>query len=83
MLKKLTSLVVLFGLILSVHGQNEAIVQEGELGISVGAGHYFGDINNQSRFNNAKPVMGVFFSQTVWRLCGFAVKRTLCGPGLF
>jgi opacity protein-like surface antigen len=61
MLKKFTSLFVLSCLILSVYGQNEAIVQEGELGISVGAGHYFGDINNQSRFNNAKPVMGVFF----------------------
>lgn len=41
--------------------QNEAIVQEGEIGISFGGAHYFGDLNNQSAINNPKPVVGVFF----------------------
>ncbi len=41
--------------------QNEAIVQEGEIGISFGGAHYFGDLNNQSAINQPKPVLGVFF----------------------
>jgi hypothetical protein len=41
--------------------QNEAIVQEGEIGISAGAAHYFGDLNNLSAINRPKPTLGVFF----------------------
>ena len=28
--------------------QREAVVQEGEFGIGVGAGHYFGDLNTRA-----------------------------------
>ena len=41
--------------------QNEAIVQEGEIGISAGAAHYFGDLNNLSAINRPKPTLGIFF----------------------
>ena len=41
--------------------QNNAIVQEGELGISVGAAQYFGDLNNRNDFKRSKPVLGLFF----------------------
>lgn len=41
--------------------QNEAIVQEGEIGISVGGAHYFGDLNNLSAINRPRPAFGVFF----------------------
>src|SRR5687768_3264170 len=41
--------------------QYESIVQEGEFGISAGAAHYFGDINNKARFNRPKPAVGLFF----------------------
>jgi hypothetical protein len=40
--------------------QNE-IVQEGEFGIGVGAGHYFGDLNTQARLNRAKMAASIFF----------------------
>lgn len=54
---------LLFLLMISATGfaQNEAIVQEGEIGISAGAAHYFGDLNNLSAINRPKPALGVFF----------------------
>lgn len=41
--------------------QQQAFVQEGEFGVSVGAAHYFGDLNNQASFKRPKPAVGVFF----------------------
>ena len=43
--------------------QREAVVQEGELGISFGAAHYFGDINNRSAIDKPNPVVGVYFKK--------------------
>jgi hypothetical protein len=40
--------------------QNE-IVQEGEFGFGVGAGHYFGDINTKARLNRPKIAATAFF----------------------
>ena len=39
----------------------DAIVQEGEFGIGVGAGHYFGDLNTRSKLNRAKMAATIFF----------------------
>ena len=36
-----------------LHAQN-SVVQEGEFGFGVGAGHYFGDLNTKARLNRAK-----------------------------
>ncbi len=41
--------------------QPEAIVQEGEIGMTLGGSHYFGDLNNRAAFNRPKPAVGVFF----------------------
>ena len=41
--------------------QNNAIVQEGELGITVGVAQYFGDLNNRNDFKRSKPTLGLFF----------------------
>ena len=38
-----------------------SIVQEGEFGIGIGAGHYFGDLNTRARLNRPKPAAGLFF----------------------
>ncbi|MEO7960520.1 MAG: hypothetical protein ABIR19_03175, partial [Ginsengibacter sp.] len=35
-------------------------VQEGEFGLTVGAGHYFGDLNNRAAFNRPKIAVGFF-----------------------
>jgi hypothetical protein len=44
----------------NIHAQ-EPIVQEGEFGIGVGAGHYFGDLNTRAKLNRPKIAAGIFF----------------------
>ncbi|HEV7782045.1 MAG TPA: DUF6089 family protein [Chitinophagaceae bacterium] len=39
----------------------DAVVQEGEFGIGVGASHYFGDLNTKARLNAAKFAASIFF----------------------
>lgn len=41
--------------------QYQSTVQEGEFGISLGAAHYFGDLNTNARVNRPKPAVGLFF----------------------
>lgn len=41
--------------------QYQSTVQEGEFGISLGAAHYFGDLNTNARLNRPKPAGGIFF----------------------
>ena len=43
-----------------ISAQN-AVVQEGEFGIGLGAGHYFGDLNTKARLNRAKLAASAFF----------------------
>jgi hypothetical protein len=43
----------------------ESIVQEGEFGIGLGAGHYFGDLNTRARINRAKLAASVFFRKNL------------------
>lgn len=53
-----TSLTLSFG---TANAQMEAIVQEGEFGVSAGAAHYFGDINTRAALNRPKLAAGIFF----------------------
>ena len=39
----------------------DAIVQEGEFGIGIGAAHYFGDLNTRGHLNRPKPAATIFF----------------------
>jgi opacity protein-like surface antigen len=41
--------------------QPQSTVYEGEFGITVGAAHYFGDLNNRAAFNRPKIALGAFF----------------------
>ena len=36
-------------------------MQEGEFGVGIGAGHYFGDLNTRARLNRPKIAAGIFF----------------------
>ena len=38
-------------------GERYEYVQKGEFGITVGAAHYFGDINTRAAINRPKPAM--------------------------
>jgi hypothetical protein len=52
--------IVIICLPFSLFAQN-SIVQEGEFGIGIGAGHYFGDLNTRAKLNRPKPAAGIFF----------------------
>lgn len=54
------SLLAFFAGTTSVSAQ-ESIVQEGEFGIGLGAGHYFGDLNTRGHLNRPKIAASVFF----------------------
>ena len=56
LLLTVTSLSSLF-----VSAQPEAVVQEGEFGIGLGAGHYFGDLNTRAHLNRPKIAATAFF----------------------
>jgi len=46
---------------LFVSAQREAVVQEGEFGVGIGAGHYFGDLNTRAHLNRPKIAATAFF----------------------
>ncbi len=60
-MKKLFALIIVSILfIINVSAQYES-VQEGEYGITGGAAHYFGDLNNRGAINRPKIALGAFF----------------------
>lgn len=48
----------------NLKAQNE-VVQEGEFGVGVGVGHYFGDLNTRARLNRVKMAATVFFRKNL------------------
>lgn len=65
---------VAFCLPMALFAQN-AYVQEGEFGLALGAGHYFGDLNTRAKLNRPKLAAGLFFRKnfgnyTALRLSG-------------
>ena len=62
-MKKTTAVLVLTVLLFSAnsYAQPQSIVQEGEFGVGIGAGHYFGDLNTRARMNRPKIAAGIFF----------------------
>ncbi|MBC6491161.1 DUF6089 family protein [Flavihumibacter stibioxidans] len=45
----------------SARAQMESVTHEGEIGISLGAAHYFGDLNTRAHVNRPKLAVGAFF----------------------
>jgi hypothetical protein len=58
----LAAMVILFGSFRSI-AQYESIVQEGEIGISAGGAHYFGDLNPDAHLNHPTVAFGAFFKK--------------------
>lgn len=54
-------LTVLIASSLFVSAQPEAVIQEGEFGFGLGAGHYFGDLNTRAKMNRPKIAATAFF----------------------
>ena len=46
---------------ISSMSQQQAVVQEGEFGVGLGAAHYFGDLNTRAHLNRPKLAASVFF----------------------
>lgn len=68
MMKKIITIIVAFGAIVFSNTPlkaQESIVQEGEFGIGLGAGHYFGDLNTRANVNRAKLAASVFFRKNL------------------
>ena len=61
-MKKLTAVLITVISLYSLQTYaQESIVQEGEFGIGIGAGHYFGDLNTRAKLNRPKIAAGIFF----------------------
>ncbi len=49
-------------------------VQQGEFGVTVGAAHYFGDLNTRAAVNRPKPAIGLFFRKQFNNYLGMRVS---------
>ena len=82
--KKLIRIHILFlGLLLAFrsHAQQEAFVHEGEVGLTMGAAHYFGDLNNRMAVNRPKPSVGIFLRKQFGNYVGLRVSAHLAQLG--
>ncbi len=75
MIKKAIVTAALFLALQQSHAQlMDSYVQQGEVGISVGAGHYFGDLNPDIRVNRPKIAAGIFFRKQISNYIGVRVS---------
>lgn len=54
--------------------QNYEYVQKGEFGITIGAAHYFGDLNTRAAINRPKPALGAFFRKQFGNYVGLRIS---------
>jgi hypothetical protein len=71
--KIILSAVILMTLTFTSKAQ-DGYFQEGEFGFSVGAAHYFGDLNTRSGLNRPKPALGIFFKKQFGNYVGLRVS---------
>lgn len=74
------SAVIAFTTINKTNAQ-DAIVQEGEFGIGIGAGHYFGDLNTRGHFNRPKPAATIFFRKNFGNYIAGRIGATFAQVG--
>jgi Domain of unknown function (DUF6089) len=75
---KMKFLIILSVTLVALHAsaQNERYeyVQKGEFGITVGAAHYFGDLNTRAAINRPKPAVGAFFRKQFGNYVGLRIS---------
>ncbi|MFZ1534294.1 MAG: DUF6089 family protein [Chitinophagaceae bacterium] len=59
----------------------DAVVQEGEFGIGVGAAQYFGDLNTRARVNTAKLAASLFFRKNLGNYIALRLGATFAQLG--
>lgn len=75
MLRKAIATATLFLALQQTHAQlMDSYVQTGEVGISAGVGHYFGDLNPEIRVNRPKMSAGIFFRKQISNYIGVRVS---------
>lgn len=52
----------------------EPYVHQGEVGVSVGLAHYFGDLNPSTGLNRPKPAAGIFFRKQISNYIGIRIS---------
>ena len=66
MMKKIVVFVIVAAVFSNVRvSAQDAIVQEGEIGVGIGGGHYFGDLNTRARLNRTKIAATAFFRKNL------------------
>jgi Domain of unknown function (DUF6089) len=58
-----------------------SIQQEGEFGVALGAGHYFGDLNSRARMNRPKLAGSIFFRKNFSNYIGLRVGASFAQLG--
>jgi hypothetical protein len=71
-MKKLVIGTLVLLVVLRTSAQEDAIVQEGEIGLSVGSSQYFGDLNPNPRFNTPNVAASAFVRKN---LGGYVARR--------
>ena len=72
--KKIGILCLLLGLQKADAQVMDAFVHQGEVGISAGVAHYFGDLNPNSAINRPKVAAGIFFRKQITNYIGVRVS---------
>ncbi len=76
--------VVLFAVIISISSRAQIMngyVQQGEFGLAVGAGHYFGDLNTRAALNRPKFSAGAFFRKQFSNYIGLKIAANYARLG--
>jgi Domain of unknown function (DUF6089) len=82
MIRKIITAIVFLTILFN--GQSiaqNAVVQEGEFGFGIGAGHYFGDLNTRARLNRAKIAATAFFRKNLGNYIALRVGATFAQLG--
>lgn len=74
----LKRIITILCLLISLHKAQaqlmEPFVHQGEVGVSVGLAHYFGDLNPNSAINRPKTAAGIFFRKQVTNYIGIRLS---------
>jgi len=82
MLKRIVVILGLIGSVFSAKSQVlESYVHSGEFGISLGAAHYYGDLNTKAGFNRPKLSAGVFFTKQFNNYIGIKIAGNYAKVG--
>ncbi len=82
MLRKIATVLIIS--IIGLQGNSQILnsyVQEGEFGIAVGGGHYFGDLNTRAAINRPKISAGIFFTKQFSNYIGLKVAANYARLG--